>query len=73
MTIEEKLDLIAGTLDAELSKIKPETKLCTLDEWDSMGVIFTIAMLDRRFKKVLSAEQIEKLTTVQDIIDRMEE
>jgi acyl carrier protein len=55
MTIEEKLDLIANTLDADHSAIS------------------TIAMLDRKFKKVLSAEQIEKLTSVQDILDRMEE
>ena len=73
MTIEEKLDLITETLDAEREKIKPEIKLCTLDEWDSMGIISTITMLDRKFKKVLSAEQIENLNTVQDIIDRMEE
>lgn len=73
MTIEEKLDLIADTLDAERANIRPQTDLCTLDEWDSMGVISTIAMLDRKFKKVLSAEQIEKLTTVQDILDSMEE
>ena len=73
MTIEEKLGLIAETIDTELSNIKPETELCTLDEWDSMGVISVIAMLDRKFKKVLDAEQIEKLTTVQDILDRMEE
>jgi len=73
MTIEEKLNLITDTLDAEREKIKPETVLCTIDEWDSMGIISTITMLDRKFKKVLSAEQIEKLNTIQDIIDRMEE
>ena len=73
MTIEEKLDLITETLDAEREKIKQETALCTLDEWDSMGIISTITMLDRKFKKVLSAEQIENLSIVQDIIDRMEE
>ena len=73
MTMEEKLDLIAETLDAERSAIKPDVELTTLDEWDSMGVISTIAMLDRKFKKVLSAEQIEKLDTVQDILDKMEE
>ena len=73
MTIEEKLDLITETLDAEREKIKPETVLSSLDEWDSMGIISTITMLDRKFKKVLSAEQIENLSTVQDIIDRMEE
>ena len=73
MTIEEKLDLITETLDTEREKIKLETVLSTLDEWDSMGIISTITMLDRKFKKVLSAEQIENLNTVQDIIDRMEE
>ena len=73
MTIEEKLDLITETLDAEREKIKSETVLSTLDEWDSMGIISTITMLDRKFKKVLSAEQIENLNIVQDIIDRMEE
>lgn len=73
MTIEEKLELIAETIDADRANIKPETELCTLDEWDSMGVISTIAMLDRKFKKVLSAEEIEKLQKVQDILDRMAE
>lgn len=43
----------------------------TLDEWDSMGVISTIAMLDKKYNKVLNAEQIDQLKTVQDIIDLM--
>lgn len=73
MTIEEKLDLIAETLDTDRENLTTATELSSLDEWDSMGVISTITMLDRRFKKVLSAEQIEQLTTVQDILDRMEE
>lgn len=73
MVIEEKLDLIAETLDTDRENLTPATELLSLDEWDSMGVISTITMLDRRFKKVLSAEQIEQLITVQDILDRMEE
>ncbi|MEG1913195.1 MAG: acyl carrier protein [Cloacibacillus sp.] len=71
MTIEEKLILIAETLDAEQNNVKPETELKSLEEWDSMGVISTIAMLDRKFAKVLSAEQIEELKTVQDILNLM--
>ena len=39
MTAEEKLALIAETLDADASNIKPEVELNSLDEWDSMGVI----------------------------------
>ena len=71
MTLEEKLTLIAETLDADKNNIKPEVELKTLDEWDSMGVISTIAMLDKKYNKVLNAEQIDQLKTVQDIIDLM--
>lgn len=71
MTLEEKLTLIAETLDADPANIKPETELSSLDEWDSMGVISTIAMLDKKFGKVLSAEQIEELKSVQDIMNLM--
>ncbi len=71
MTIEEKLALITETLDADAANIKPEAELKTLDEWDSMGVISTIAMLDKKFNKILNAEQIDQLKTVQDIMDLM--
>ena len=73
MTIIEKLNMIADTLDAERDAIKPEVTLNTLDEWDSMGVISVITMLDRKFSKVLNAEQITNLNTVQDILDLMTE
>lgn len=72
MKVEEKLNLIADALDVEPSNIGIETDLNTLDEWDSMGVISVIAMLDRKFKKVPSAEEIENLTKIQDILDLMQ-
>ena len=63
MTQEEKLILIAETLDTEPNNLKPDVELKSLDEWDSMGVISTIAMLDRKFGK--------ELKTVQDILNLM--
>ena len=36
-----------------------------------MGVISTIAMLDKKYNKVLNTEQIDQRKTVQDIIDLM--
>ena len=71
MTIEEKITLIAETLDTDQDNIKPVAELKSIEEWDSMGVISTIAMLDRKFGKILSAEQIEELKTVQDILNLM--
>ncbi|WP_302807200.1 acyl carrier protein [Cloacibacillus porcorum] len=71
MTIEEKITLIAETLDTDQDNVKPEIELKFIEEWDSMGMISTIAMLDRKFGKILSAEQIEELKTVQDILNLM--
>lgn len=71
MTIDEKLILVANTIDADLANIQPQVELKSLDEWDSMGVISVIAMLDKRFYKVISAEQIDELKTVQDILNLM--
>jgi len=71
MTIDEKLNLIAETLDADRKNINSLTVLKTLDEWDSMGTISIISMLDRKFGKVLTADEIAELKTVQDILDMM--
>lgn len=71
MTLEEKLRLIADTLDMASPNILPQTDLKSLDEWDSMGIISVIAMLDKKFGKILNAEQMESLKTVQDILDIM--
>lgn len=72
MTLDEKLITIANTLDAERKCIEPSVLLETLDEWDSMGVISIIAMLDKKFSKVLNVEQIESLKTINDIVNLME-
>jgi len=72
VNLDEKLKLIAETLDADPAAIIPSAGLSALEEWDSMGVISIIAMLDRKFGKILTAEQISSLCTVQDILDRME-
>ena len=71
MTQEEKIALIMNTLEITASGITPDTELSSLDEWDSMGVISIIAMMDRKFNKVLNAEEISSMKLVRDIIDLM--
>lgn len=73
MTSEEKLIIIADTIDVEHEKIKVDTMLSTLEEWDSMAKISIIAMLDKKFKKVLDMEQLEEIKTAQDIMNYMVE
>jgi acyl carrier protein len=69
--MEEKLALIADALDADEELIKPETVLEELEEWDSMGVIAVISMLDKKNKVQLKADQIKALKTVADILEYM--
>ena len=70
--MEEKLALIADALDAEKELITPEKTLGELEEWDSMGVIAVISMLDKKYKVQLKADQIKAIKTVNDILEYMQ-
>ena len=69
--MEEKLAFIADALDAEKELIQPQISLEELEEWDSMGVIAVISMLDKKYKVQLKADQIKALKTVADILGYM--
>ncbi|NCC58793.1 MAG: acyl carrier protein [Synergistales bacterium] len=70
--MEEKLTLIADALDAEKELITPEKTLEELEEWDSMGVIAVISMLDKKYNVQLKADQIKAIKTVNDILEYMQ-
>ncbi|MGI6790886.1 acyl carrier protein [Aminivibrio sp.] len=70
--MEEKLALIAEALDAEKELIKQQVALEELEEWDSMGIIAVISMLDKKYKVQLKADQIKALKTVNDILTYMQ-
>lgn len=70
MNNNEKIALITESLNAE-TELTPETALDSLEEWDSMGKISLIAMLNKKFDILLNVEQITALKTVQDVLDKM--
>jgi len=74
MKKEDKIKLIAETLeiDLEQTSLSEETPLVSLKEWDSIGIISVMAMMDREFGKEITAEQIAKLDTIGDILGLME-
>lgn len=73
MNLAEKISLIEKALDTDLGTLKPDTKLNELEEWDSLGVVSLIAMLDKHFSVRLQPEKIRSLMTVKDILDQMVE
>ncbi len=74
MKKEDKIKLIAETLeiDLEQTSLSEETPLVSLKEWDSIGIISVMAMMDREFGKEITAEQIAKLDTIGDILGLMD-
>jgi len=70
--MNEKIKLLAEILDSDENILTPETELEQLEEWDSMGIISVIAMLDKKYGVQLKADQIQALKSVGDILNLME-
>ena len=72
MTPDQKIRLVADALGADPASLAPSAALAGLEEWDSLGTIAVIAMLDKRFDHQLAPQEIKSLVTVQNILDLME-
>lgn len=71
MKQEEKIALLEELLELDNSSIQPETKLIEIEEYDSMAKLSLIVLMDEKFGKKLTGEQIREFKTVQDILDFM--
>ncbi len=72
MTMEEKMELLAETLDVDTEDISAETVLSDMPEWDSMTKLSLIVMFDDEFGKRITSNDIKKFVTVQDILNVMD-
>ena len=65
MTRSEFIEKLRDTLEIDTSdEITEETDLRSLEEYDSLGVLTVIAMIDEDFGKQFSSLDLEKITTV---------
>ena len=71
MNIEEKIVLLAKTLQLDRKHLNPDTKLDSLEEWDSLGIMAVIAMLDKQFDIRLKGDEIASLHNIGDILRHM--
>jgi acyl carrier protein len=72
MTNKEKLNQLEELLDTEKDTLSEEMELKELSQWDSMAVIALIAMFDDTFEKVITAAEVKKFKTINDILEKME-
>ena len=69
MKREEFIDRLKETLEIDSSKrITEDTDLRELAEYDSLGVLTVIAMVDEIFGEEVSADDLENVATVGDLI-----
>ena len=72
MTIKEKVALLEEMLELDEGTLHVDTDLDDIEEWDSMTKLSLIILMDEKFNKKLSGQQIKNFTKVQDIIDFMD-
>lgn len=68
MTIEEKIAVLEDMLELENGILTVETKLSTVDEFDSMAKLSLIVISDEEFGKKLTGEQLREFKTIGDIL-----
>lgn len=58
--------------DLELDKeVNGETNIKDLDEWDSMAAMVLIGLVNEEFSITLNSDDIENITSVNSLIERI--
>ena len=69
MTSSEVVELIAEALSVDASEINENTTASDIEMWDSIGVVNLVAMLDEKFNIELRVEEMEQVTSVNQILE----
>lgn len=72
MTREEKIETIADILEMDGGSIKEDMVLEELETWDSVAVLSVISVINEKFDRYPTAEEISAYKTVQDLMDAFE-
>lgn len=71
--MEEKfLQLFTETLDIEDREVKMSDEFRSFDEWDSIGNLSVIAMIDDEFDVVIENNVFKNIITIQGLWDEIQ-
>ncbi len=68
MTVNEFLKIFADTLEVA-DEVSLNSKRADIAEWDSMGQISIMSMLEEKFGITLEMEELVNLEGIQDIVN----
>jgi acyl carrier protein len=69
MTIDDFLMQFANAIELPREQLSPDTAYQSLENWDSLCVLNTIAMVDAEYGVTLSGRDIERASTVRELFD----
>lgn len=72
MTVKEKLAILEDVMELDEGTLSTEDILDNYDEWDSLAAISLIAIMDERFHKILTGQDVKTFKTVSDVLSIME-
>lgn len=67
--MEKFIESFKEALDIEDIEIMEDTILEEIEEWDSVGYISTMAMIDEEYDEVISANNLRECKSVADIFN----
>ena len=71
MTQKEAINWIAGMFNESAESLNPDTPRDDIPEWDSLGVLTLMAEMDEKFGIVLSDEDTEGMTKMDDLLETL--
>lgn len=71
--MSEAIEIISEALDIDESMLDNDKKLIDIEQWDSVGILSLMAILDERKKMTFEIGKIQELKTVKDLIKFIEE
>jgi acyl carrier protein len=69
MSAQEMLTLFAEAIEVEPSTLSPHTVIADVPEWNSLGWLTVMSLLDERCSIQLTAAQIRGFKTVNDVLE----
>jgi len=69
MNQQELIGLFAEALEVEESSLTPETRIADVEEWNSIGWLTIMSLVDEQLGVQIESKAIRGFTTVQEVID----
>jgi acyl carrier protein len=62
------IELFKETLEIEDRDLQLSDAFRDFDEWDSLGLLSVIAMIDEEYDVIIESNEFKKLVTLEDVI-----